>query len=177
MGLSLKDWKDLIKEMNNILKFKIDFVPIMKPKHVIIRVCRRRKIRHEEEKAMIEMAERIVKAAELDVRINTIAAIAFWKITEHSLTYKDKIPLNEICKNHDKMQEENVKSSDIQKCFDVTPENVRKVFKESIAPQFYQRYLPNWDGRIPLKDKIQYEDDWSYLSPLIHHSKFTFSKF
>jgi hypothetical protein len=42
------------------------------------------------------------------------------------------------------MQEESYKTSDIQKCFDVTPENVRKVFKESILPQFYTRYLPNW---------------------------------
>lgn len=108
---------------------------------------------------MIEMCERIVKAAELDVRINTIAAIAFWKICENSVHYKDKIALNEICKNHDKMQEENIKSSDIQKCFDVTPENVRKVFKESISAQFYQRYLPNWDGRITLKDKGHEEDD------------------
>ena len=108
---------------------------------------------------MIEMCDRIVKAAELDVRINTIAAIAFWKVCQHSLYYKDKISLNEICKNHDKMQEENVKSSDIQKCFDVTPENVRKVFKESILKDFYQRYLPNWDGRVPLKDKIPEETD------------------
>lgn len=35
------------------IKFKIDFVPIMRPKHVIIRVCKRRKIRMQEEKAMI----------------------------------------------------------------------------------------------------------------------------
>lgn len=159
MGLSLKDWKELIKEMTNVLKFKIDFVPVMKPPHVIIRVCRKRKIRHEEEKAMIEMADRIVNAAELDVRTNTIAAIAFWKVCEYSIHYKDRITLNEICKNHDKMQEENVKPSDIQKCFDVTPENVRKVFKESILPQFLQKYLPNWDGRVPLKEKAQEEDD------------------
>jgi hypothetical protein len=42
------------------------------------------------------------------------------------------------------MQEENIKCSDIQKCFDVTPENVRKVFKEAIQPQLLSRYLPNW---------------------------------
>lgn len=159
IGLSLKDWKDLIKEMNIVLKFKIDFVPIMKPKHVIIRVCRKRKIKMEEERAMIEMCERIVKAAELDVRINTIAAIAFWKICEHSLLYKDKIVLAEICKNHEKMQDENIKTSEIQKCFDVTPENVRKVFKESILPHFYARYLPNWEGRVPIKEKCHEDDD------------------
>jgi hypothetical protein len=159
LGLSLRDWKELIKEMNIVLKFKIDFVPVMKPKHVIIRVCRKRKIRHEEERAMVEMCDRIVKAAELDVRINTIAAIAFWKVCEYSQLYKDKVVLNEICKNHDKMQEENMRTSDIQKCFDVTPENVRKVFKESIAPQFLQRYLPNWNGRIALKDTAHDDDN------------------
>jgi hypothetical protein len=62
LSLSLKDWKELIKEMNILLKFKIDFVPIMRPRHVIIRVCRRRRIRLEEERAMIEMADRIVAA-------------------------------------------------------------------------------------------------------------------
>jgi hypothetical protein len=60
------------------------------------------------------------------------------------MRYKDTISLAEICKNHDKMQEENIKCSDIQKCFDVTPENVRKVFKEAIQPQLLSRYLPNW---------------------------------
>jgi len=50
----------------------------------------------------------------------------------------------DICKNHDKMQEDNAKTSDIQKCFDVTPENVRKVFKESIKSQLFSRYLPQW---------------------------------
>lgn len=144
--------------MNIALKFKIDFVPIMRPKHVIIRVCRRRRIRNDEEKAMIEMCERIVNAGELDVRINTIAAIAFWKVCEYSLLYREKISLADICKNHEKMQEENIKTSEIQKCFDVTPENVRKVFKESIRPQFITRYLPNWDGRVSLKDNSKNEE-------------------
>lgn len=70
---------------------------------------------------MVQMCERITKSADLDVRMNTVAAIAFWKICENSIYYKDKISLNEVCKNHDKMQEENIKTSEIQKCFDVTP--------------------------------------------------------
>ena len=114
LSLSLKDWKDLIKEMNILLKFRIDFVPIMRPKHVIIRVCRRRRIRMEEERAMIEMCQRIVSAGELDVRINTIAAIAYWKVCEYSTLYRTNISLPEICKNHDKMQEENARTSEIQ---------------------------------------------------------------
>jgi hypothetical protein len=63
------------------------------------------------------------------VRINTIAAIAFWKVIEFSQKYRDKWTLIDICKNHDKMEEENVSTSEIQRYFDVTPENVRKVFK------------------------------------------------
>lgn len=118
------------------------------------------------------MCERIVKAGELDVRINTIAAIAFWKICEYSLRYKDTISLAEICKNHDKMQEESLKSSDIQRCFDVTPENVRKVFKESIQPQLLTRYLPNWEGRVPI-NRAKDESDWLYLPKSILILRFT----
>lgn len=80
----------------------------------------------------------------MDVRINTIAAIAFWKVCEYSALYRSSFSLMDICKNHDKMQEDNAKTSDIQKCFDVTPENVRKVFKESIKSQLFSRYLPQW---------------------------------
>ncbi len=43
--MSIKVWKDLVKEMNVVLKGRIDFVPIVKPKHLIIRVCARRRIR------------------------------------------------------------------------------------------------------------------------------------
>lgn len=93
---------------------------------------------------MIEMCQRIVSAGELDVRINTIAAIAYWKVCEYSTLYRTNISLPEICKNHDKMQEENARTSEIQKCFDVTPENVRKVFKDSIKNQLFSRYLPIW---------------------------------
>lgn len=66
--------------MNQLLKFKIDFVPIVKPKHIIIRVCKRRKIAMEQQKAMIEMCDRIAKDGAIDARNNTIAAIAFWKV-------------------------------------------------------------------------------------------------
>ncbi len=53
---------------------------------------------------MIEMCERIVNSGELDVRINTTAAIAYWKVCENSTSYKG-INLNDICRNHEKMQE------------------------------------------------------------------------
>jgi len=51
--MTIKGWKDLVKEMNAVLKGRIDFVPIVKPKHLIMRVCARRKIRKFEELAMI----------------------------------------------------------------------------------------------------------------------------
>lgn len=80
LGVTPKVWKDLVKEMNLRLKNRIDFVPIVRPKHLIIRVCARRKINRAEMNAMVEMCDNIQKVATTDIRINTIAALAFWKI-------------------------------------------------------------------------------------------------
>jgi hypothetical protein len=55
-NISLGNWKDVIRELNNFLKDKIEFIPVTQAKHVILRVCRKRKIRAAEEKAMIEMS-------------------------------------------------------------------------------------------------------------------------
>ena len=139
--------------MNSVLKGKIDFVPIVKPKHLIMRVCARRKIRKLEELAMVEMCENISNNATPDTRINTIAALAFWKVCEYSDRYQGKFTLLDFCKIHEKMQEEeNAPISRMQEYFDVTPDNVRKVFKEAIKAQFFAKYLPNWQGRVPLHD-------------------------
>ena len=113
-----------------------------------MRVCRKRKIKTAEEKAMIEMSERIYASGEFDIRNNTIAAIAFWKVCEYSMTYYDQINLADVCKSHEKMIADGVKQSEIWKYFDVTPENVRKVFKESISNRL-KEFLPNWEGMIP----------------------------
>lgn len=117
-------------------------------KHVIMRVCRKRKIRAAEEKAMIEMSERIYASGEFDIRNNTIAAIAFWKVCEASNLYKDQLYLTDVCKSHEKMMSEGVRQSEIWKCFDVTPENVRKVYKESISSRL-DEFLPTWEGILP----------------------------
>ena len=45
------------------------------------------------------------------------------------------------------MIEEGVKQGEIWKYFDVTAENVRKVFKEFISNRF-EEFLPDWNGRI-----------------------------
>ncbi len=45
-------------------------------------------------------------------------------------------------------EEEGAPISQIQKYFDVTNDNVRKVFKEHIKAEFYNKFLPNWQGRI-----------------------------
>ena len=39
--------------MNSMLKSRIDFVPIVKPMHLIVRVCGRRKVKREERRAMV----------------------------------------------------------------------------------------------------------------------------
>ncbi len=144
--MSARTWKDLVKEMNVLLKNRIDFVPIVKPKHLAIRVCARRKIARSETRAMIETCDTIQRLAESDIRINTIAALAFWKVTEYSANYTGKFTLNDFCKSHEKMQQEDpkIKISEIQKYFDVTPDNVRKVFKESIKHKFSPRLLPDF---------------------------------
>lgn len=96
---------------------------------------------------MIQMCEKIYKCGEFDIRSNTIAAIAFWKVCENSKHYCNEINLNDCCRNHEKMIEEGVKQGEIWKYFDVTAENVRKVFKEFIANRF-EEFLPDWNGRI-----------------------------
>ena len=98
---------------------------------------------------MLEMCDRITKLGQLDLRLNTLAAICFWKFCEHSVTYQNiYVNLGDFCKNHEKMLEEKIRRGQILKCFDVTPENVRKVYKESIADKFYAVYLPDWNGRV-----------------------------
>lgn len=47
-------------------------------------------------------------------------------------------------------EEENAPISELQKYFDVTPDNVRKVFKEAIRANLYTKFLPNWEGRMKL---------------------------
>lgn len=49
------------------------------------------------------------------------------------------------------MEEEGAKISEIQRYFDVTPDNVRKVFKDSIKPYFSSKLMPAWEGRLPIK--------------------------
>ena len=34
----------------------------------------------------------------------------------------------------------------------MTPDNVRKVFKEHVKSFFGPRLLPNWEGRLPIRD-------------------------
>ena len=96
---------------------------------------------------MVEMCERIQVNGSFDFRINTVAAMAFWKVLQYSQKYQNKYSLSDVCKSHDKMQEDGQRISEIQKFFDITPENVRRVFKDKIQAAFLDRYLPNWDGR------------------------------
>lgn len=107
MKTSREEWRKIVKELNSLLAQKIDFVPIERTWHYTLRVCRKRKISFEEEKAMKDMCERIAKEITGGTRRSTTAACVFWKICEHSRKLKDSITLNEICKkskeNSDKL--------------------------------------------------------------------------
>ena len=98
------------------------------------------------------MCDNIQAAVHSDIRINTVAALAFWKVCEYSSAYKDKFVLNDFCKNHEKLEEEGAKVPIIQGYFDVTPDNVRKVFKEHVKPVFGPKIMPNFEGRLPLRE-------------------------
>ena len=162
LQLSFSDWRRLTDEMYKNFSDQMESLPKLKPKHIIMRVCRRLGVRRDEERAMVEMCERIQANGNFDFRINTIAAMAFWKVLEYSTKYANKYPLGEVCKSHDKMQEDGMRISEIQKCFDITPDNVRKVFKDKIQVNFLERYLPNWEGRKALAIDSQHkEEDYS----------------
>lgn len=80
---------------------------------------------------MIEMCERITKYSTIDVRSPTIAAIAFWKVCQFSQKYKHRIVLSHLCRNHERLISKG-KANSTFSFFDITPENVRKVYKEHI---------------------------------------------
>jgi len=44
LKLPKKKWDNLLKDLNNESKNKIDFIPTEKPWHYVVRVCRRRRI-------------------------------------------------------------------------------------------------------------------------------------
>ena len=46
------------------------------------------------------------------------------------------------------MEEEGAKIPEIQKYFDVTPDNGRKVFKENFRAILATKLLPNWEGKV-----------------------------
>jgi len=62
------------------------------------------------------------------VRSHTIAAIAFWKVCQFSKRYHNRIDLRHVCKNHDRLIERGL-ANKTYSFFDITPENVKKVYK------------------------------------------------
>ena len=108
------------------------------------------------------MCESIEKQANLDSRGSTISAIVFWKICQYSVKYKDRINLNFICKNHDRLITRN-KCELTFSFFDVTTENVRRVYRDYLQKDLFSCYLPKWDNRIFLtKDKHNNYVDYDY---------------
>ncbi len=95
----------MLKDLNNELKNKIDFIPTEKPWHYVVRVCRRRRIEPPEEQAMIRMCEIISERGIQDgCPRKTVAACVFWKVCEHSIKYRELIKLHEICKKHEDLK-------------------------------------------------------------------------
>jgi len=104
-----------MKNISSLLKKKISFIPQEEPWHLIIRICKKRKIRKQEENAMIEMCHRIAAAGIKDGCPNkTVAACVFWKICENSSEYAG-VSLGEICKS--KQQMKNMEPKHLQKYF------------------------------------------------------------
>lgn len=114
--------------MNSILRAYIDVVPIVLPKHIVMKVCKYRHINIEEQNAMVEMCERIAQYSTADVRYHTIAAIAFWKICQFSTRYRNRVLLQHLCKSHDRLFSQGNENM-TYKFFDITPESVKKVYK------------------------------------------------
>lgn len=66
------------------------------------------------------MCERIAKFSNADVRSHTIAAIAFWKVSQFSTRYHDRIDLKHMCKSHDRLIERGL-ANQTYGFFDITP--------------------------------------------------------
>jgi hypothetical protein len=57
-----------------------------------------------------------------------------------------------ICKSHEKFIQTN--NYDSMYCFfDISPEQVRKVFREHIRDELFEVFLPEWEGRVELRKK------------------------
>lgn len=137
----------MTRDLNSILRNYLEFVPICQPKHIILKICKKRNICIHEQLAMIEMCERIMKYSTIDVRSPTIAAISFWKVCQFSKRYKNRIVLSHLCRSHERLIAKG-KANSTYSFFDITPENVRKVYKEHIKSDLLTKYLPEWENRI-----------------------------
>ena len=95
------------------------------------------------------MVDNIQSNTNLDVRAATLAALVFWKTCQYSKRYKDRIQLTKICRHHEKLIEKGREELTF-KFFDITPEHVRKVYKDNLKKCFLGSILPKWKNRIPL---------------------------
>ena len=98
-----KQWKDILTELSNTLREYIDELPYNSPQHVIRKMCMRRNIDGREEKAMLEMCNRVCLSSRVDSRPGTVAALCFWKVCQFSKRYEKRIDLANVCRNHEKL--------------------------------------------------------------------------
>ena len=76
------------------------------------------------------MCSRIRKHSTVDARPATIAAIVFWKISQYSHQYRNRVDLPRLCKSHDRLLLKDGGEELTHKFFDVTVENIEKVYQE-----------------------------------------------
>jgi hypothetical protein len=154
-GIEVRKWQTVVRDLNATLKQVLPDLPVPTAQQLVIRFCRRRKINRAEEEAMVEMCSRLGSVT-LDLRSSTTAAIACWKVLEHSQRYYSRVNLDKLVGNHARL----IQQGEIDKLnavFDATVDNVRKVFLESITGQLYSRFLPEWEGRVGVtKEKGNY---------------------
>ena len=99
---------------------------------------------------MLVMCERVASNSKADSRPGTIAAICFWKVLQFSKRYHERmnnINLAVLCKSHDKV----LHKGDYDKLyayFDISPEKVRKVYRDHIKEELFETYLPDWEGKM-----------------------------
>ena len=152
LNIEVKIWKDVIQHYGTLLRDLISNLPTSHLLVTIVKMCRSRYICRDEEEAMIEMSQRVQRYANIDVKFSTVAALVFWIVCRFSKRYRERIVLSKLCKNHERLIL-NKREEVTFKMFDVTPENVRRVYREHIKDQVFEVYLPVWRNRVSIFDQ------------------------
>ena len=139
-SISWSYWKDIVQEFYNLLRGVIVELSSNPTLDLLSNVCRIRHIKKEEVSAMLDMCRNIQSKTNLDARPQTVAAIVFWKICQFSSRYYKRIVLEKICRNHEKLILKGHEDLTF-KFFDVTSDNVKKVYKQHLKSELFTKLL------------------------------------